>query len=211
MTLRGKAASIRPLAIVAAVLLGAVLALAWAGGSASAASIVAKDGRIHACVKAKGKGKGTLRVVRGAKVKCPRGWKKTAWSAAGPAGSGGANGENGSGGAPGESGAGGTNGTTGTSAATSAKVTSLETQVTDLLSKVKSLEAVLKGVTPEQLQAALAAVPVVSRLCDQTEALNAQTASLGSTLGALVTVVDLIPGVTGLPAVPAALPAFACP
>jgi hypothetical protein len=54
---------------------------------ASAAGIVAKDGRIHACYKAQGKGKGTLRVVRNGKVKCPKKWKKTSWNAAGPSGS----------------------------------------------------------------------------------------------------------------------------
>jgi hypothetical protein len=186
-----------------------VLALSWAGGSASAASIVGKDGMIHACFKAKGKGKGTLRVVRSAKAKCPRGWKKAAWYAAGPAGSGGANGESGSAGSTGESGAGGAAGTTGGAGSTTAKVSSLETQVNELLSKVKTLEAVLKGVTPEQLQGALAAVPVVAALCDQTEALNAQTATLGATLASATTLLKAL--VPALPAVPAALPPFACP
>ncbi|HKH64731.1 MAG TPA: hypothetical protein VKA35_04645 [Solirubrobacterales bacterium] len=47
----------------------AVLAFA---STASAASPIAKDGKIHACYKAKGKGKGTLRLVRNGKVRCPR-------------------------------------------------------------------------------------------------------------------------------------------
>ncbi len=62
---------------------GEALALVSLSGPAAAASLAGKDGMIHACFKAKGKGKGTLRVVRSAKAKCPRGWKKTAWNAAG--------------------------------------------------------------------------------------------------------------------------------
>src|SRR5215211_6348438 len=66
-------------------LLGVLGALLMAT-PASGASLIAKDGKIHACYKAKGKGKGTLRVVRSAKVKCPKRWKKVAWYAAGSAG-----------------------------------------------------------------------------------------------------------------------------
>src|SRR3954447_18329042 len=74
---------------------------------ASAAGIVAKDGKIHACYKAKGKGRGTLRVVRNGKVHCPKRWKKVAWYASGvPGGQGEA-------GAPGSAGEGGTNGSSG--------------------------------------------------------------------------------------------------
>src|SRR3954454_9490028 len=58
----------------------------FATSPASAASLVARDGKIHACYKSRGKGKGTLRVVRNAKVKCPKKWKIPAWYASGPAG-----------------------------------------------------------------------------------------------------------------------------
>jgi hypothetical protein len=71
--------------------------------SPATAGIVAKDGKIHACYKAKGKGKGSLRVVRGAKVKCPKKWKKVSWYASGPAG------QQGAAGSPGGSGETGTN------------------------------------------------------------------------------------------------------
>jgi hypothetical protein len=175
-------------------------------GSASAASLAAKDGRIHACYKAKGKAKGTLRVVRSAKVRCPRGWKKTAWNASGGAG---AAGENGAGGGAGEPGSAGGNGTSGT-AGTNAKVSSLESQVTELLTKLKSLESVLAGITNTQLKEAIGNVPVVATLCSEAKKLNEQSNGLGTALGGLNTVVDTLT-ILALPTIPAALPAFECP
>src|SRR4051794_409521 len=112
----------------------AVLGLAAFGSTASAASPVAKDGKIHACYKAKGKGKGTLRLVRNGKARCPRKWKKVAWYAnsAGPAtpGAPGPAGPQGSQGAQGERGATGTAG--------NVVVTELESKVNELLTKVQS-------------------------------------------------------------------------
>src|SRR3954452_10656436 len=90
----------------------ALVALASTSASASGASLVARDGRIHACYKAKGRGKGTLRVVRSAKVKCPRKWKKTSWYASGPAGPEGAAGSPGGNGETGTNGGSGLPGTT---------------------------------------------------------------------------------------------------
>jgi hypothetical protein len=172
---------------------------------ASAAGIVAKDGRIHACYKAKGKGKGTLRVVRNGKVRCPKKWKKVSWNAAGPAGS---QGEAGAPGANGESGSNGSAGLPGTTGTLTVK--QLEDKVTELLNKVKSLEAILKGINNQQLQEAIAAVPVVQALCGQTKALNEKSGELGTALGGLSTVVDTLT-VVGLPTIPTALPAFSCP
>src|SRR3954454_11734800 len=92
---------------------------------ASAAGIVAKDGKIHACYKAKGKGKGTLRVVRSAKVKCPKKWKKVSWYASGQAG------PQGKAGAPGNPGETGTNGGSGLPGTTgTVTVKALEDKVT---------------------------------------------------------------------------------
>jgi hypothetical protein len=195
--------------IAAVLLLGLLLLLAWSGRPAAAASLVAKDGRIHACYKAKGKGKGALRVVRSAKVRCPRGWKKTAWSASGIPGAGGENGAAGGAGEPGSAGATGGNGANG-AAATSAKVESLEAKVTELLSKVQSLESILSGITNTQLKEAIAKVPVVASLCGEAKALNEQSNGLGSALSGLSAVVDTLT-VLALPTVPAALPAFECP
>lgn len=197
---------------VAALAVAALVSIAMltASSGAQAASLVAKDGLIHACVKAKGKGKGTLRVVRSARVKCPRGWKKTAWSAAGPAGSGGANGESGGSGGSGESGAGGANSTTGATS-TTAKVSSLETQVTDLLAKVKSLEGILSGISNTQLKDAIGAVPVVQMLCGQAKSLNEQSTKLGESTQALNAVLTPLLIAFAPVSVPTALPAFACP
>jgi len=178
-------------------------------GAAQAKPLVVKNGRIHACYKVKGKAKGTVRLVASAKVRCPRGWKKAAWNtsgAPGAAGEPGSTGENGSGGEGGQAGGKGEAGalTTGT------KVASLETKVTELLSQVKSLEAILSGITNAGLKEAIGKVPAVAALCGQTKALNEQTTALGTTLGGLSAIIDTLT-VLGLPAVPTALPAFSCP
>jgi hypothetical protein len=172
------------------------------GASASAAPAVAKDGKIHACYKAKGKGKGTLRLARNAKARCPKKWKKVAWYAAGPGASIGAPGATGPQGPQGERGVPGTAG--------NVVVEDLEKQVNELLTKVQSLEGVLQGVTNTDLKEAIAAVPVVQALCTQTEALNDQTTALGTSLSGLSTVLDTLT-VLGLPSIPTALPPFECP
>jgi hypothetical protein len=197
------------LALGSALALAAIALLALAGASgASAASLVGKDGRIHACYKVKGKGKGTLRVVRSAKVRCPRRWKKVAWNAGGTAGAAGEQGGSGERGSSGESGN-GAKGDTG-AAGTAAKVSSLETQVTELLAKLKGLEAILAGVTNAKLKEAIAGVPAVAALCGQAKSLNEQTSKLGESTGALDTVVKTLVPLFVPVAVPA-LPAFACP
>lgn len=207
--LQGKAPPRGLVAFAAAVLLGLVLALTVASQSAAAAPLVGKDGRIHACYKLKGKGKGTLRVVRSAKVRCPRHWKKVAWNAGGPAGAAGEQGSSGEAGTGGESGQAGSKGDTGTQG-TAAKVSSLESQVTELLTKLKSLEGILAGITNSDLKGAIGAVPVVATLCGQAKTLNEQSSKLGESAGALNTVVKTLVPLFAPVAVPA-LPAFACP
>ena len=190
-------------------LLATALTLVYVGRPAAAASLAGKDGMIHACFKAKGKGKGTLRVVRSARAKCPRGWKKTAWSARGPAATGGS-GEEGSAGGSGE---GGTPGTTGATGTTGAKgtVSSLEKQVTELLTKVKGLESILSGINNAQLKEAIGAVPVVQTLCAQAGKLNEQSGKLGDSVQALNGVLGPLLLAFAPVSVPTALPAFACP
>jgi hypothetical protein len=158
----------------------------------SAAGIVAKDGKIHACYKTNGKGKGTLRVVRSAKVKCPKKWKKVAWSAAGPSGS------QGAAGSPGSTGEAGGAGLPGLSGATGTAVKQLEDKVTELLTKVKQLEAL---------------IPTVMALCSQASALTTQMNSLEEALGGLKlnAVLTTLGGLLEIPALPGALPAFSCP
>ncbi|HEX4731735.1 MAG TPA: hypothetical protein VH299_10725, partial [Solirubrobacterales bacterium] len=188
-------------------------------GAASGA-LVGKDGRVYACYKAKGKRKGAVRLVT-KKGKCHKGEKKVSWSAAGPAGQSGENGQNGENGAGGEGGAGGEKGTTGTQG--------LEKQVQSLTSKVTSLESVLKGInpgdltgmlsklqgiSPTQLQEAVASVTKVNALCDQTKTLTSQSNALGSALGGLKLINVLPPLTIGLEKavpIPNPLSAFACP
>lgn len=205
----GRARSIRLTAVLMTALLATAVTLTYVGRPASAASLAGKDGMIHACFKAKGKGKGTLRVVRSAKAKCPRGWKKTAWSARGPAATGGS----GEGGSTGGNGEGGTPGTTGATGTTGAKgtVISLEKQVTELLTKVKSLESVLTGINNAQLKSAIGAGPVVQTLCAQAGKLNEQSGKLGDSVQALNGVLGPLVLAFAPVSVPTALPAFACP
>lgn len=180
---------------------------------ASAAGIVAKDGKIHACYKAKGKGKGTLRVVRSAKVKCPKKWKKVSWYASGPAGPQGASGNNG---ANGETGTNGSSGLPGTPA-TATVVKQLEGKVTELLNKVTSLETILNGIGNQQLKEAIAGIAktealegAVGSLCTQASALTSKSGELGSALGGLSTIVDTLT-LMALPSIPTALSPFSCP
>lgn len=204
MTIRAHSSIPKTLLILLALLACSMLT----ASSASAKSLVAKDGKIHACYKAKGKGKGTLRVVRNGKVRCPKKWKKVAWYASGQTGPAGPQGQPGAAGAPGANGQPGERGLPGT--AGNVAVEDLEKQVKELLTKVQGLETVLKGVTNADLKEAIAAVPVVDALCTQTDALTEQSNGLGTALGGLSTVVDTLTAM-GLPPVPAALPSFECP
>jgi hypothetical protein len=204
----GRAASLRCAVGLVIGLLAAVLLLTWGGEPASAAPLVGKDGKIHACYKAKGKAKGSLRVVRSAKVRCPRRWKKVAWTAAGSAA---APAENGTAGQPGGTGGTGLPGTTPNVADLESKVTELQTKVMELLGKVGSLESVLAGVSNEQLLKTISVVPAVQSLCAQTKSLNEQTKKLGESTAALNTLLDtLIIGFVPV-SVPTALTGFSCP
>jgi hypothetical protein len=192
-----------PLLLALSALVGSLLL----SSSASAAFPIAKDGKIYACYKAKGKGKGTLRLTRGAKVRCPKKWKKTSWYAAGPTaavpGAPGPAGQQGAQGPQGEKGATGTAG--------NVVVEDLEKQVTELLTKVTSLEAILAGVTNTGLKEAIAAVPAVDALCTQADALTDQTTALGSALGSLNGVLEPLLPLFSPVAVPTALTDFECP
>ncbi|HET7416671.1 MAG TPA: hypothetical protein VFJ61_03475 [Solirubrobacterales bacterium] len=171
----------------------ALAGLLFTNGPALAASPIGKDGKIHACYKLKGKGKGTLRIVRGAKVKCPKKWKKVAWAASGipgPAGEAGARGDTGAAGAAGERGPQGLPGRN-----ENVVVNELEDKVTELLARVKALEAL---------------VPAVAAVCTQTKALTEKSGELGTALSGLSAVLKTLT-VLGLPAIPTALPPFECP
>jgi hypothetical protein len=183
---------------------------------ASAASLVGRDGKIHACYKVKGKAKGSLRVVRSAKAKCPKRWKKVSWYASGPAGP---QGESGANGASGETGTNGSNGLPGVPA-TATVVKGLENKVTELLNKVTSLETILNGISNQQLKEAIASVAdvkalesVVGSLCSQSSTLTSQLNSVESALGGLSlnTALTMLGGVLNIPALPGPLSSFSCP
>lgn len=187
---------------IALSLLLCATALLFVSASASASYPIAKDGKIYACFKTKGKAKGTIRVIRSAKVRCPRKWRKMAWNAVvrpGPEGQEGAAGSNGLPGPKGEPGTAG-----------NVVVEGLEDKVNELLTRVESLETLLTGVTNTGLLNAIGLVPVVGELCEQTEELNDQTTALGTTLGSLNAVLDtLLLGFSPIE-VPTALLDFTC-
>jgi hypothetical protein len=198
--------------IVLALLAAAALCAAVIVGEASGA-LVGKDGRVYACYKAKGKRKGAVRLVA-KKGKCHKGEKKVSWAAT--PGASGENGQNGENGVAGEGGAGGEKGAPSTQG--------LEKQVQSLTSKVTQLESVLKGITNTELvgalgklqgvsgaglQEAVAKVPVVNTLCEQSGKLTEQSNAMASAVEGIsligLTALELL-----VPQLPAALPKFTC-
>lgn len=194
--------------------IAAALLLSTAG-PASAAKPFAKKGVIHACIKAKGKNKGALRVVA-AKRACKRmrGWRALSWSAKGQAGrdaqaNGGQPGPQGS---PGPEGKPGQPGAAGqveqslleTIQTQSAQINALTEQVTDLSGKVLSLEGGLSAVTGD-----LANLEgTVGEACGQLSVLTTQadeilSSLLGSTVAVLGNLLDV-------PSPPDPLGAFEC-
>jgi hypothetical protein len=184
--------------------------VANAGGA-----LVAKNGRIYACYKTKGKAKGAVRLIP-KKAHCKKGSKKVSWSvsgAAGESGQSGENGGNGENGSSGESGAAGTKGLESKVGALTAKVTSLESVLkgitnTELLGALSKLN----GISGTQLQEAVSSVVKVNALCSQAKTLTSQSNALGQALGGLELLGNL-PPLELKPAVPIPTPlsTFACP
>lgn len=177
--------SLRTKLSVVCVLLAAFAVTSFGAGPAAAQPLIARDGKIHACYKFKGKRKGLLRVVHGRRVRCPKRWKKVSWYAGRRRGPAGPVGPQGPPGPVGE------RGPAGVTAAVS--VEGLENQVSELLARVQKLET------------------VVGSLCAQTEALNEQTTALGKSLNSLGTLLEVALVAFEAPAVPAALPEYSCP
>jgi hypothetical protein len=207
----GVGISARRLAVLA---LLAAVALWVAPTTAGAAKLVGKDGKVYACYKAKGKSKGAVRLVA-KKGKCKRGEKKISWGSKGPAGESGQNGESTN---SGESGPAGETGAAG--------VKGLESKVQALTSKVTSLEGILQGITntdlvgmlaklqgisPTQLQEAVAAVANVKALCAQANVLTTRANELGDTFGG-IKLGGLVPSLLELvvPKAPPSLQQFGC-
>lgn len=133
------------------------LALLVPAGSAAARPLVAKDGKIHACYKFRGKHKGALRVVHGPRVRCRKRWRKVAWSVRSSGGSAGA---------PGPQGVPGPQGPIDTAA-----VEGLENRVDELLNRVESLETMVGSLCAQ-----------TKVLNEQTTALGNTLSSLGTLL-----------------------------
>lgn len=167
--------AVHGLRVVAIAALAAVMTtLACFAGPASAKrqSFVARDGKIHACYRVKGKPKGMVRVVRGKSHRCRRGERRMAWSvAAGP-------------GAPGAQ---GQSGTQSSSTADDADDAAMKAQIGDLSVRIAALEGILQGVTNTDLLAAVASTALLGEVCDQTEALTSQVNVLGDEFESLVT------------------------
>lgn len=155
------------LGLAAIATLAAALSVACLATPSSAAPFVGKDGKVHACVKVRGKARGTVRLVSAA-ARCKRGERKAAWSAAGPTGAAGQAGAKGDTGAPGPSGLPGEE--------------VLKTQVTELTKEVEVLQAKLSGITALDLQKAVAAAADVEALCGQASVLTTRANEIGTAL-----------------------------
>jgi hypothetical protein len=169
-------------------------------GSALAAKPVGKDGKIHTCYKAKGKAKGSLRVVPAGK-KCMKGWRKLAWTAAAGTGGTGASGAAGTG-AQGSNGSGGGNGNNGNNGTDgSNEVAVLQTKVASMSLKLEGLEKVLGGLTNSDLTGAVNALDGVSgsELQGALDTLDGVTgAELNKALGAVPVLESACTQVSGL-------------
>lgn len=209
-------ASLNLRVVVVAALTAALVLLACFAGSASAKgrSFVARDGKIHACYRVKGKPKGMVRVVRGTHHRCLRGERRMAWSVATNAA-----------GAPGTAGQAGFSGGSGSSSSTD--LAALEGKIGALTFKVDALEgilsgisnsdltgmlATLQGVTNADLLEAIDAAPLVATVCDQAAVLTEQSNLLGEELDGLVATLGgtILGAIFGGVEVPAALDPFAC-
>lgn len=102
------------------------------GSSATAAAApLAKDGKVHACYRVKGKPKGAVRIVRNKRTRCRRGERKVAWVKAAT---------------PGAQGASGQPGASANEAALKAEIATLRESVEALSARLLAVEGVVKAV-----------------------------------------------------------------
>jgi hypothetical protein len=178
-----------PAGLVAILACGLLLAPAQAGAAFNPGA----GGVLYACVKVKGKHKGTMKLV-GAKKKCKHGQRKLAWNVTGAAGTPGANGTSGGSGSPGSSGP--TNSTLQSEIDTlTQKLTSLESTVTSLASTVTGLQTTTTSLCTQ-----------LSTVTTQSDALRTVIAGLG-----VNNALTLLGGALSIPALPAALGPYTCP
>ncbi len=173
---QGTSLALAPLVLV-------VLLVAGLTGSASAAQVVGKDGRVYACYKAKGKQKGSVKLVA-KKARCGKKERKVSWAVAGPQGPQGAAGAAGAAGLTGPGGPAGATGPQGAPGPGSG------TQVGELLTRIEVLEGTLDGVTNDALTKALATVNGITNaelnaLLDGLPTLESTVTGLGNTVTGL--------------------------
>lgn len=208
--------------------------VAIAAPAASAATPIGSDGQIHACYKAKGKGKGTVRLVAPGKAcKAKKGEKPIAWSAGGATASGvtpeqmfamldliqkqqkqidALSGQVGGlddllGGLTGEVG-----GLQDLIDGLTGDLGDLDSVLGTLTGRVGGLEGILAGITNGDLTSLLDTLPVVSDLCSQLSQVTGQANSLLTVLDGLGLngVLTALGGLLNVPALPDALDPFSC-
>lgn len=224
---------------IAVVALG-VLGLSTAGAAIAKPQPLGKNGVVYACVKAKGKNKGALRVVRTANgCRKLRGWQPVSWSTNGSSGAAGQAGSQGAGGASGEKGSQGSAGPEGkagqqgvastvekslveTVQSQSNQIDDLTKQVTDLSGEVLDLEGgldLLDGGLVDlegdvtDLGGELGDLEgTVGQACAQLKALTKQTNDIvaGVTGISLNGVLQGLGAVISFPSLPGALGTFEC-
>jgi len=206
-------------------------------GPASAASPIGPDGQIHGCYVAKGKQKGSVRLLpAGKKCKKRKKEKPIAWSVQGPQGTPGAAGAQGVPGPAGESGISSAqlqslveriNQQDATIASLQTTVTGLTTTVSGLLTQVGALQGVLNGITSgdltgalgklngisgTDLQSAVDAVADVNALCARVTDLTTFGNDLRTAVSGIALAGTIPPALTlAIPGLPATLGAFVCP
>jgi Collagen triple helix repeat (20 copies) len=199
-------------------------------GPASAAKPFGKDSVIYACVKAKGKSKGTMRVVTSKRgCRKMRGWRPLSWSANGSSGASGQVGSEGTRGQQGEPGPEGKQGQQGaagqvektlteTVQSQATQINALSAEVTDLTGEVLGLEGDLSELTGDlgglegtvgSLSGDLTDIEgTVSETCDQLTQLTTQADEiLDSLLGSSVAILG---NLLNVPSPPDPLGTFEC-
>jgi len=177
-----------------ALLVSAAMLLVGLGPDASARPLVGKDGKIHACYRVKGKPRGALRAMPGARSHCRRGERKVAWTVAGAVGATGSSGSSGTQSAQGAQGSAGQAGSQGTVSSTlTEQIGSLSTRIANLEGTLAGIGHTdltgmldtLQGLDNEQLKDAVDVLPAVESLCAQSKQLAEQVNLLQGVVGGL--------------------------
>ena len=173
--------------LIAAALVAVALLFVASLGAPDAS---AKGKKLNACVVKKGPDKGVMHFSRTGK--CPKGEKKVSWSKKG---------KKGKRGPAGETGAPGPQGPSGVTDELLATISAQQAQIDQLTSQLNTVKSQLNALAPQ-----------VQALCTQMTAVTSYSNALGPVISGIA-LGGVIPPGLGLtvPALPAALTAFACP